>query len=499
MIKDILKEYKDVLAIAKKYRHLSSLLYFDFETMCPSDAMEEESEMMNYFENEEFKLLNSDRMKQLIQELYNHKDELDELDRVLVMHKYEDFMKEKNITPEEALEASQVYSKAFIDWQKAREQGDFSLFSVSLGKVLDKQKEFILKRENRLPDLYDNMLDDCEKGVLQEDLDKFFNELKQGLMEILSKIKNSKHQIRTDFLKREIPDYKQKELGIFVLKLQEYDFNKGALTETEHPFTMNIAKNDARVTTHYYKDMPFASLFSCIHEGGHGIFMQNEPAEDHDHFINDSITNGMHESVSRFYENVIGRSKEYIHVIYPEFKRITSPIFDDVSEQELYEGINLVEPSLIRTEADEVTYGLHIIIRYEMEKMISNGTIKYEDIPAKWNELYKEYLGIDVPNDRLGVLQDVHWTGGFGYFPSYALGNAYNQMYLRKMEEEFSLKEAILNKEFGKIKDWLIKHVFIHANRLEPKEWIKEITGESLTPKYFLEYLDKKYKDIYKY
>ena len=288
-------------------------------------------------------------------------------------------------------------------------------------------------------------------------------------------------------------------MAYYLLELNGYDLKRGLLSETEHPFTSSVNRYDARVTTHYYDDMVFSSIYSTIHEGGHAIFMQNEPFEDHDHFINDEVTNGMHESVSRFYENVIGRSREYVELIYPKFKEIFAPTFDDVTIDEFYEAINLVTPSLIRTEADEVTYGLHIIIRYEMEKMICQGKIKYEDIPSTWNRLYKEYLGIDVPSDRYGVLQDVHWTGGFGYFPSYAIGNCYNQMYLKKMEEEFSLNEAIKNQEFDKIKDWLKNHVFIHANRLSPKEWIKELAGEALTPKYFIEYLNKKYGEIYRF
>ena len=500
MVKDDLKRLYEILKEARYYEHALAILSFDFETIVPNDAREEESAVIDHFDNEIFKLMNSSEYKSLIERLHQNKDQIeDELDKTLVDILYKNYVKEKNLSPEFALKMSNTFSKAYIDWIDAKEKNDYRLFEPALKAVIDIKKKAIEKRDNKLADLYDNMLNDCEEGLLQEDLDPFFNELKAGLLNILNKIKNSKHQIRHDFLNRKVQDYQQKEMANYLLELNGYDFNRGVLSETEHPFTMDISQFDARVTTHYYDDMVLSSIYSVIHEGGHAIFMQNEPEEDHKHYINDEISNGMHESVSRFYENVIGRSKEYVHLIYPKFKEIFKPTFDDVTEEELYEAINIVEPSLIRTEADEVTYGLHIIIRYEMEKGICSGKIKLEDISKTWNQLYKEYLGVEVPDEKQGVLQDVHWTGGFGYFPSYAIGNCYNQMYLKEMEKEFSLAKAIENQEFEKIKEWMKNHVFLKANRLTPKEWIKDLTGESLTPKYFLEYLDKKYKDIYKY
>lgn len=500
MVNEKLKRLYEILDKASIYRHALGLLNFDFETAVPRDAKEKESDVINFFSNELFKIENSDEFKEIIVYLHSHIEEVeDPLDKVLINKKYKTYLKRKNMSEEFALEMDKIYSKAFIDWYNAREKSDYSLFKDSFKSVIEIGEREVKLRENVLPNLYDNFLNDCEEGMLQEDLDKFFSELKEGLLSVLHKIQNSKHTIRTDFLSREVPSHKQEEFGRYILELNGYDFNRGGLTTTEHPFTIDIAKDDARVTTHYYKDMVLSSMYSCIHEGGHGIFMQNEDEEDFKHYINDTITNGMHESVSRFYENVIGRSEEYCHLIYPKFKEIFSPIFDDVTEREFYEGINYVSPSLIRTEADEVTYGLHVIIRYEMEKKICKKEISLDEIPTMWNKLYKEYLGVDVPDDRNGVLQDVHWTSSFGYFPSYALGNAYNQMYLKKMREEFSLEEEISKGNFEKIKDWLKENVFKKANRLSPKEWIVEVSGESITPKYFIEYLNKKYGDIYKF
>ena len=498
-MKEKLAQLKETLELLRKYDHATSIIGFDFETIVPKDAREEESEVLNFFYNEAFKIRNSDEMKKLIQDLYKEKDNIeDPLDKKLVENLYEDLMKTINVTPEFDLKCSSIITNAYSKWLEAKEKNDYSLYKDAFKDVIDIQKEAVALRENKLPNYYDNLLDDCEKGMLQEDLDPFFKELKEGLVELLNKINSSKHVIRRDFLSRNVPIYKQEAFSKYLLELNGYDLNKGALTTTEHPFTMPLAKNDARVTTHYYEDMFLSNIFSVIHEGGHAILMQNEREIDYEHFLNDNVTNGMHESVSRFYENVIGRSKQYIHLIYPKLIE-TFAEFKDVSERELYEAVNIVEPSLVRTEADEVTYALHIIIRYEMEKMICNDQIKVEDIPAMWNKLYKEYLGLDVPSDAFGVLQDVHWTSGFGYFPSYAIGNCYNAMYVKRMEKEIPLWELVEKGDFKTINEWMKNNVFIHANVLSPKQWIKELTGESLSPKAFLEYLNKKYKDIYQF
>ena len=493
-----LNELKEILNKANFYRHAINILYFDLETIAPKDALEDENNTMNYFSNELFKIINNDHVNNLIIDLNKEKDNLDYYDKLLIEKLYESYSKNKNITPEFDLKRNQIYSKSYINWLKAKEAKDYNLFKDSFNDVINIQKEEINLRENKFSNVYDNLLNDCEKGVLQEDLDKFFNDLKVGLIDLINKIKSSKHIIRDDFLNRKVSIYKQEQFSKYLLELNGFNLNRGVLSTTVHPFTSEISRYDSRVTTHYYEDNVLSNIYSVIHEGGHAIFMQNEPEEDHNHFINDYITNGMHESVSRFYENVIGRSKEYTHLIYPKFIEIFDE-FKDITEQELYEAINIVKPSLIRTEADEVTYGLHIIIRYEMERMISNNEITLDEVPAKWNELYYKYLGVTPKDDSEGVLQDVHWSGGFGYFPSYALGNAYNAMYVKKMKEDIDFNNCILNGDFKTINNWMINNIFKDANHLTPKEWIKNITNNSLNAKDFLDYLYKKYSDIYKF
>lgn len=493
-----LKSLYKKLELIRYYDHAMGIIGFDFETCVPPKAMEKEGETMSFFSNESFKIINSKSFKKLVVDLYQDLDSLDYLDQVLVKNLYEDYLKTKNITPKMELKMSKIYNQAYIDWLNAKNKKDYKLFAPSLKKVIDISKKRVELRENKLENLFDNMLNDCEKGMLQKELDVFFKELKEGLIELLNKIKKSKKKIRNDFLSRTVPIYKQEEFSKYLLNLNGFDFERGCLSTTEHPFTSPVSIDDARVTTHYHLNMVLSNIYSIIHEGGHAIFMQNEPKEDYEHFINDNISNGMHESVSRFFENVIGRSRAYVHLIYPKFIETFSE-FNDVTEEELYEAINIVKPSLIRTEADEVTYGLHIIIRYEMEKRLLSGELKIKDAAKEWNKLYKEYLSLKPSDDKEGILQDVHWTSGFGYFPSYAMGNAYNAMYLKEFKKEYDFDDLILKGDFKTINDYLKSHVFKEANHLDPKDWIKKITSKELTAKDFLDYLNDKYSDIYNF
>ena len=292
-------------------------------------------------------------------------------------------------------------------------------------------------------------------------------------------------------------DRQQAEMVRWLLNTVRFNFDRGAFTTSEHPFTAGVGRFDTRVTTHYYPTYFLSAMYSTIHEGGHALFDQNQPPENHDHFITGGKTMGQHESVSRFYENRIGRSESFIHYIYPKVCEIYPDVMGDVSEREFYEAVNVVVPGPIRTEADEFTYTFHIIIRYEIEKALFEGKIRVEDIPAEWNRKYQEYLGVTPASDREGALQDIHWTSGFGYFPTYAIGNFYNAMYYNRMKKEVAINDAISAGNFEPVNTWMTNNVFAKADMLSPKEWIKDITGRALTPVDFLDYLEEKYSALY--
>lgn len=480
------------------YENAVHVLNFDLETICPKAAMENQAETMAFLSNKAFILSKDPAFVEAAELLFAERAGLDnDFQKTLAESLHDNYLKIKNITPEMDKEFSVIMNNAYIDWLDAKEKSDFDRFAPSLEKVRDVQLKQIELREEKLPVAYDNLLNDYEKGISQEDLDRIFGQCKERLVPLLKKITECKKKIRTDFLFRTVTDEQQKEFARYLLETIGYDFNRGAFTTTEHPFTDGLAKDDVRVTTHYHPNMLHSSMYSIIHEGGHALFELLQPAENHQYFINNLKTMGQHESVSRFYENRIGRSKEFVHLIFPKAKEIFPQVFNDVTEEEFYRAINVVEPSLIRTEADEFTYTFHIIIRYELEKEIVAGSVDIKDLPSLWNKKYKEYLGIEPDCDRNGILQDVHWSGGFGYFCTYALGNMYNAMYYNKMAEEIDLPAAVSSGDFAKINGWMQEKVFKKADRLAPKDWIKEITGRDFTATDFLDYLEEKYKGLY--
>ena len=310
----------------------------------------------------------------------------------------------------------------------------------------------------------------------------------------------SKVERREDFLEYSVPIPLQEKISNFLLKFNEFDTNRGLLSTTEHPFTTFPSENDIRVTTHYHENMFTSNIYSVIHEGGHAIFGQNIPHKFFTIGLSDNITSAMHETISRFYENYIGRNPHYIKHIYNKVKEICNDIFSDVSFDDFYKGINIAKPTLIRTDSDELTYCIHILIRYELEKDLVNGKISTQGLNLEWNKKYKEYLGITPPSDKEGILQDVHWTGGsFGYFPSYAIGNAYGAMILNRMKEDFDFDKALEDGDLLKIKNWLKNNVFDIAPMNDPNDWILKITGREFTTKDYIDYLNEKYSKLYNF
>ncbi len=479
-----LQHVKQTLALAEKYDHAVNVLSYDQETICPIDAMEEQGEVWAFLNNQSYKLIKDPAFIEAAEYLYERRSELEELDRVMAEQLHRNYLQSKNVTPELQHEFMLTFNRAFVNWSKAREAGDYSLFAPSLKEVADTNRRMIELRgaDAAGKTAYDTLLDDYERGMTSDVLDETFGACKERLIPLLEKIRKSPKKIRTDFLSRRVEDEQQAKMVKWLLTQMGFNFNRGAFTTSEHPFTAGMGRFDTRITTHYYPTRFLSSMYSTIHEGGHALFDQNQPQENHDHFIIGGKTLGMHESVSRFYENRIGRSEAFVHFVYPKVCEVFP---------------NAVSPSLIRTEADEFTYTFHIIIRYEIEKALFASEIKVEDIPALWNRKYQEYLGVCPSSDREGALQDVHWTSGFGYFPTYAIGNFYNAMYYNRLKEEVDVNAAIREGNFAPLNNWMIGHVFDRADRLSPKEWIKDITGRKFTPVDFLDYLEAKYSELY--
>ncbi len=487
----------DTLDAADRFEHACRIINFDMETICPEKAMEKQGELAAFMENEGYKLKKAPEFIRAAGLLYEHRGSLPELPRILAESLRREYAKTMNLTAEKNLAFGKIYSKAFADWISAKKNADFSAFAPSLAAVCKAQEETVRLRTEKTANVYDSLLSDYERGMTSRDLDACFAECKARLIPLLREISGAGKKIRTDFLSRPVPDDAQRKMAAYLLQVMDFDFTRGAFTTAEHPFTDGLAIDDARVTTHYYSSNFLSSIFSIIHEGGHALFEQLQPREDITGHISGEKTMGMHESVSRFYENRIGRSEAFIRLIYPKAKELFPEVLSDVTERELYEAVNAVTPSLVRTEADEFTYTFHIIIRYEIEKLLMSGQADTASLPALWNEKYREYLGITPSNDREGVLQDVHWTSGFGYFPTYALGNMYNAMYYRRMQEDLDIDALIAAGDFRTLNRWMAEHVFSIADRMDAKTWIRTITGRDFTADDFLSYLEDKYRKLY--
>ena len=318
------------------------------------------------------------------------------------------------------------------------------------------------------------------------------------MVPLIKKITAKGDVIRTDFMNRNCPIELQKKLSDRIMEIMHINRDDCSIGETEHPFTTHFNKHDVRITTHYHEDSVVSNMYSVIHEGGHALYELNTG----DNLIGTTVAAGtsmsIHESQSRFYENIIGRSEAFCDLIFPKIKELFPEQFEGVTAHDFYLAVNKTMPSLKRTEADEVTYSLHIMVRYELEKRLLSGEVTVKQLPDEWNRLYKEYLGIDVPNNRQGVLQDMHWGGGLiGYFPSYALGSAYGAQILHHMKKDLDVDKLIREDRIDVITAWLTERIYKYGKMLRPSEALKNACGEDFDPDYYVNYLTEKMTKIY--
>lgn len=491
-----IQEFKDYLRNIEYLNNASGVLYWDMRVGIPKKGIPYRGELLGFLSGETYKLQTSETMKGFI-DFFMAENELDDMTKAMTLNAKKVYDQTKKIPEDKYKEYVILTSNAEAAWEKAKDKSDFNLFKPFLEKIVKFNQEFV-EYWGYEKNKYDTLLDFYEPGITVEKLDVVFSELRNAIVSLLNKIDKSKVKINSEFFKKSFTQKEQEDFSLHVLKIMGYDFEAGRLDVSTHPFTINFGNKDVRITTRYLENEFRSALFSCIHEGGHAIYEQDIPDELNGTMLGTGASMGIHESQSRFYENIVGRSKEFWSHFYGEVIN-RFPQFEGVSLEDFYKGINVVEPSLIRVEADELTYSLHIIIRYEIEKALINGEFQVKDLPRIWNEKYKEYLGVEPKCDAEGVLQDMHWSGGsFGYFPSYALGNLYGAQFLNKMIKD--MPEYYKKIEEGNLQDiqqWLNNNIHKHGAIYKPSELIVKVTGEELTAKYFIEYLNKKYTEIY--
>ncbi len=493
-----LRKLFGILDELESYGHAIGKMSFDMECCAPEEGIAPAGKDMAVLGKRMHRLTHSKTFETLVQELHADSEGLTPVQKKAVEHLYDDWSRMKNISAKLSYEMDLASNQAYGAWLSAKKASDFSLFRDALADLIRYTRLAVDLRDEKKATVYDTCLDDIEKGGSIAQLDAFFAALKERIVPLLKRVVEEGKPIREDFMSRPVPIPRQEAMSKYLLELEGLRQSALVLMTTEHPFTTNFGRHDVRVTTHYHEDSFISNVFTTLHEGGHALFMQNEPQELHDNHCADNMSNAMHETISRFYENLIGRSEAFIALVAPKIRELSEGVFDDMSDRELYEAVNVARPSLIRTEADELSYCLHIMVRYELEKLFINGEITVDEIPALWNEKYREYLGIEVPDDARGCLQDVHWSGiAYGYFPSYALGNAYGVQILRRMEKDFDVDAAVRAGDLTKIRDWLVEHVFSIASLSTPDEWIRAVTGESLNVNYYLDYLEEKFTRLY--
>ncbi|OIJ12821.1 carboxypeptidase M32 [Anaerobacillus arseniciselenatis] len=499
-IREVEESFINFVKKMESYNEAISLMFWDLRTGAPKKGVEQRSETIGMLSSEVFNMSVSNEMGQYLDALSapEAKSELSEITKKLVEESKKEYDKNKKIPADEYKEFVILTSKAENAWEEAKEKADFHSFAPYLEKIVAYLRKYV-ERIGYEGHPYNALLDDYEPGVTVDVLDRVFGELREKLVPLVKSVTEAPAQPKTDFLFEHFSKDKQKDFSLEILKQLQYDFEAGRLDQTVHPFAVAINRNDVRVTTKYDEKDFRTAVFGTIHECGHALYEQNISEELIGTPLCDGTSMGIHESQSLFCENFVGRNYSFWKKNYSLLKEYSNGQFDDVTLGDFYKAINVAGPSLIRIEADEMTYSLHIILRYEIEKALIKGEIEVKDLPQIWNDKMEEYLGIRPSHDGEGVLQDVHWSGGaLGYFPSYALGYIYASQIKNKMNEDIPNYDELMEEgNFTPIKEWLIEHVHQHGKMKKPLEIIEDITGEGLNPKYLIEYLEKKYKSVY--
>ena len=491
---EALKKHQATMAA---YNHALGVLFHDGATVAPGESWVGRGQTMGVMSQILYDLETKPENGELLTFLEAHGEELSPLERrqVEVMRKSFDQM--HKIPADEYVAYSVLLNEAENVWEKAKNENDFASFAPYLEKIVNYNRKFAGYYNPEMAP-YDALLNEYEEGLNMKTLDAFFARLRGAIVPLLEKVMAAP-QIDDSFLSGCYPIEIQRKLSDYLMEVLGLSRDRCGIAESEHPYTTNFNNRDVRITTHYHEQNLTYSMYSVIHEGGHALYELG--ADDCYNFTNLSggVSMGIHESQSRFYENLVGRSRGFIRAVFPKIKELFPEQLKDVDAEMFYRAVNKAQPSLIRTEADELTYALHVMVRYEIEKQLIGGSLTVAEVPQAWNRLYKEYLGVDVPSDTEGCLQDSHWSGGaIGYFPSYALGSAYGPQLLKKMEEELGdIYGDIASGDLSRVTGWLKEKIHRHASFVKPGELFASVCGE-FDAKYFTDYLTTKYTELYK-
>lgn len=477
-------------------KNANAVLQWDQETYLPAKGASFRGQQISTLSEISHRLFSEEELGNLLQELLL-KNDLSAEQKRNIERTNEDYLKNKKYTSEFVRKLSEQVNKAFHSWIESRKQNSFAVYEKDLDTLIQLKREEaqILGYEHHP---YNALLDEFEKGATVELLDKTFDHLLPTLKDLLDKILG-RPQVDNSFLKQDFQKQQQWNWGMELIKKLDFDFDAGRQDISEHPFSVSFNRNDVRITTRIDENDFGNMTWSCIHETGHALYEQGLPEDQYGLPLGEACSYSIHESQSRLWENNVGRSLHFWHYHYPVLQKHFPDQFQKISLDQFYKGINRVQPSFIRTEADELTYHFHVYIRYELEKKLLDTTLSTRDIPQYWNEHYKKYLSIDVPNDKNGCLQDVHWShGSFGYFPTYSLGSFYAaQFYETARAQLKNLENEIENGNTIPLLNWLRENVHSKGRFFTSEGLCHKVTGRGLDVNYFVNYLLEKYVSIY--
>ena len=492
---ELWKQYEEQRFKISAYQLVLGTTYYDGDTIAPFKGREYRNARMAYIDGIIFDLQTDPEYIRLREELYG-RDDLTFTQKQILKWELKDLDSFRYIPRDLYVRYSELSMNSNVAWKKAKNANDYKMFEPYLLEIIDLKKQMLQYRKSDLQG-YDIYLSDFEPGMTVEKYDKFFDLIREKLVPLIKKI-SAAQQIDTVFNNRFYPADQQRKLMRLIMDYMQFDWDAGVLGETEHPFSDALSKNDVRVTTHYYENSLLSSIFSVIHETGHATYNYQVDDDLAETYVFYNMSSGMHESQSRLMENYLGRSSSFWDNLYPEMVKLFPEQLKDVSQKQFVDAANASVCSLIRTDADELTYPLHILIRYEMEKGIFDGSIDLHDLENIWNDKYEKYLGIRPECTSDGILQDVHWSGGsFGYFPTYALGSGYAAQFLHAMKKDIDVDACMSNNEFSRIKEWLKEHIHKYGGLYLPEEQIRIATGEDFDPNYYIDYLTDKYSKLY--
>lgn len=495
-----LQSLKDKLKDVINLNNAGAVLSWDQQTYMPSGGAAARAEQLATLSKLAHGLFTSDEIGQLLEELASANFDYASDEAALVRVARRDYDLARKLPPQLVEEMSRTFSLGQQVWAKARSEQDFSQFQAILEKIVDlniQVAEALGYEEN----IYDALLDQYEPGMKTSEVAKVFAELKAELVPLVRTIVEHGEPVDDSMLQQEYDETAQWDFGMIPLQAIGYDLQRGRQDKSHHPFTTSFSVNDVRVTTRVHRGLFPSALFSTLHEGGHALYEQNIDQSLDGSLLANGTSLGIHESQSRLWENLVGRSREFWQFYYPRLQEFFPEQLGQVNVERFYRAINKVEPSLIRVEADEVTYNLHIFLRFELEQDILTQRLRVADLPEAWNAKMEEYLGVKPPDNALGVLQDIHWSGGaLGYFPTYTLGNVISlQFYSQALKDIPDLPEQYSRGEFGHLLDWFRHKIHRHGRKFTANELIEQVTGaKSIEAEPYLAYIRQKYTEIYR-